>query len=140
MTLPRTAFYWADYDDKAYAVAIWSTPIAANRLKDGWKKLELRRLAVAPDVPRNSCSRLLAVMQRLVVKKWPDLIQLVSYQDVEAHTGTIYRAAGWHCDLTSRDYKPWGRRQRDHGLQLASIVQTGAPKARWVYDLVKGTK
>lgn len=85
---PKSVAYWADYNDVAYAVAIWSSPIAANRLTDGWAALELRRFAIAPDAPPNSASRMLAVMRRLIQKEWPEINKLISYQATEHHKGT----------------------------------------------------
>jgi len=43
--------YVAEYDHTAYAAAIWSSPVAANRLTDGEQSLELRRLAISEDAP-----------------------------------------------------------------------------------------
>lgn len=83
----------ATFNGVAYAVAIWSNPVARLLPQKEW--LELRRLAIAPDAPRNTASRMLAVMARLIHKSRPWVTTLVSYQDCEVHTGAIYRAAGW---------------------------------------------
>ena len=56
---------------------------------------ELRRMAVANDAPKNTPSRFLSVMVRLVKKNHPELRRLISYQDTAVHAGTIYRASGW---------------------------------------------
>ena len=77
-----------------YAVAIWTNPVARTLPQQSW--LELRRFAISPEAPRNTASRMLAVMTRLIVKGFADIVRLVSYQDVEAHSGTIYKAAGWY--------------------------------------------
>jgi len=44
--------YGAEFDGKFYACAIWTSPIASNRLKDGLRALELRRFAIASDIVR----------------------------------------------------------------------------------------
>ncbi len=118
----------AEYGGIAYGVAIWSLPVARALLQDGtW--LELRRLAIAPDAPRNTPSRVLGVMARLIHKLRPSVVRLVSYQDTEAHTGCIYRAAGW-TPTTVHD---------GHGFDKSSrgrpAPQTESPKQRWEKEL-----
>lgn len=85
--------YGAYFGGKIYAVAIWTNPVAAALPQREW--LELRRMAIAPDAPKNTGSRMLSVMARLIRKKFPHVVRLVSYQDEEVHAGTIYKAAGW---------------------------------------------
>lgn len=126
---PKSLAYWADFNDVAYAVAIWSSPIAGNRLTDGWAALELRRFAIAPDAPRNTASRMLSVMRRLIRKKWPEINRLLSYQATEHHRGTIYRAAGWSAASES-DFTIW-----HHGKSTGEI-QTVSRKIRWELSLV----
>ena len=90
----RYVAYTAEFDGLDYAVAIWTSPVAANRLKDGDRRLELRRMAIAKNAPDNTASRMIAWMRRDVKRKWPELVGLVSYQDTSAHRGTIYAASG----------------------------------------------
>jgi len=120
--------YAAEFEGVAYAVAIWTTPIAANRMADGWNALELRRLAIADDAPKNTASRMLAVMTRLIKAKWPQINRLVSYQAEKHHAGTIYKAAGWTNAATS-DAKTW------HPGRLRAAQQTDSAKVRWEYTL-----
>ena len=89
------ACYIAEYDDIAYAVAIWSSPIAANRLKEGKTALELRRMAICDNAPPNTASRMIGIMRRIIAKDMPHLTLLISYQDTDVHEGTIYKASGW---------------------------------------------
>src|SRR5262245_31881900 len=56
----------AEFDGVYYATAIWTHPVARLLPQDTW--LELRRLAIAPDAPRNTASRMLRVMVLLVHK------------------------------------------------------------------------
>jgi len=121
--------YVARYDGFPYAIAIWSTPVAANRMKDGNRILELRRLAIAPNAPKNTASWMIALMVRLIRKKFPRLTKLISYQDTEVHKGTIYRAAGWTAGNTSAGIS-WTTKNRKRSKE-----QTLAPKIRWEKEL-----
>lgn len=56
---------------------------------------ELNRLALSPDLPRNSESRALSVMARLLRAHAPWIEWCLSFADERAGSGTIYRAAGW---------------------------------------------
>lgn len=98
--------YGAVFDGRYYASAIWSHPAARLLPQDSW--LELRRLAVAPDAPRNTASRMLGVMTRLIRKCRPKTVRLISYQDTEVHTGGIYKAAGWVAVSTTGFQRKWG--------------------------------
>jgi hypothetical protein len=115
----------AEHDAIAYASAIWSSPIAANRMKEGKTALELRRMAIAQDAPKNTGSRMLAVMARLIKGHFPEITLLVSYQDTEVHKGTIYKAAGWQPGQ-STDGVSWSSETRERNKE-----QTLAPKIRW---------
>lgn len=128
--------YGAEFESKLYAVAIWTSPIAGNRLKDGNRLIELRRFAIAPDSPKNSASRLLAVMCRLITRKFPSLIKAISYQAIDQHKGTIYKAAGWIAVASSKS-QSWhtnavrfrdGKFYREAGR---AEPQTLSEKIRW---------
>lgn len=111
----------------SYAVAIWSNPVARNLPQDTW--LELRRLAIAPEAPRNTASRMLRVMAAIIRRKRPEVVRLVSYQDTEVHTGGIYRAAGWTATTVNKDGN-WNRPGRSR-----PAAQSVAPKRRWEKEL-----
>lgn len=116
--------FGAEHGGLWYAVAIWSYPIARLLPQDGsW--LELRRLAVAPDAPRNTASRMLAVMARLIARAEPSVRRLVSYQDTAVHTGAIYRAAGWTPGRVSEGGE-WARPSR-----CCNKAQAPSKKVRW---------
>ena len=85
--------YGASYDYRWYAVGIWSSPVA--RLLDNKSILELRRLAICRDAPKNTASRMICVMVKLIRKRLPQITKLISYQDTAVHNGTIYKASGW---------------------------------------------
>jgi hypothetical protein len=122
--------YGAEHDGLWYAAAAWSNPVA--RLLPQLEWLELRRFAIAPDAPKNSASRMLGWMRRDILKRFPDVTRLISYQDMDAHVGGIYRAAGWK---QAENYKPraggwigWGNRPRK-----GRTNQAVAPRMRWEY-------
>jgi hypothetical protein len=125
---PKSVAYLAEVGEIAYAVAIWTTPIAANRLTDGWNALELRRLAISDDAPKNTATRMLAVMVRMIKKKWPTLNRLISYQAEQHHKGTIYAAAGWKVGSRSESSAWHVKDQRD-------IRQTRSAVVRWELTL-----
>jgi hypothetical protein len=85
--------FGAVYEGKYYAIAIWTNPVAAALPQHEW--LELRRMAIAPDAPKNTASRMLSLMRKAIRKKFPNVVKLISYQDCEVHHGTIYKASGW---------------------------------------------
>ncbi len=114
----------AEFEGLIYAVAIWSNPAARLLPQTTW--LELRRLAVAHDAPRNTPSRMLAVMTLLIRRGWPNVTTLVSYQDTEVHTGGIYRAAGWDEGVTTAG-DDWDRPGRSRPK-----AQSDAPKKQWL--------
>lgn len=123
--------YAAEFDNRYYAVAIWSQPIIAS-VADG-ETIELRRLAVGPKAPKNTASRMLGVMRRLLRRDIPSVRRLVSYLAVDVHAGTIYRAAGWVPvgEITpARPQRLAGSRQRSTGP-----LQTTSRKQRWEYYL-----
>lgn len=113
----------AEFDDIAYASAIWSSPVA--RLLNGLDWLELRRLAIAPDAPKNTATRMLRIMRIVISKDLPHITNLISYQDTEVHSGTIYKAAGWKETTRKIVGKTgWNSRKRNQ-------MQTTADKIRW---------
>lgn len=122
----------AAFDGITYGVALWHNP-SARTLPDHW--LELRRLAIAPDAPHCAASRMLGEMARFFGKHCPERERMISYQDPSVHTGTIYRAAGWHVAYVGasrvRDRsttRPGGRMYRwnDNGDDVDSVG-----KIRW---------
>ncbi len=119
----------AVFEGAAYAAAIWTHPVARLLPQTTW--LELRRLAIAPDAPRNTASRFLSVMTRLLRRERPWLVRLISYQDTESHTGAIYRAAGWTpAEQRGRSNTQWnmpGRRRPPS--------RSAARKVRWELQL-----
>lgn len=122
--------FGAEFAGVIYAVAIWSNPVAMNLPQQSW--LELRRLAIAPDAPKNTASRMLRVMAIWIRRKRPEIENLISYQDMEVHTGTIYKAAGWRPTTVNKNGN-WDRPNRSRPK-----AQSEAAKQRWEFPLVRG--
>lgn len=120
----------AEYDGIFYAAAIWSWPSA--RMLSYPKHYELKRFAIAPDAPPNTASRMLRLM-RLMIRKAMPLVQiLVSYQDTEVHSGTIYKAAGWRAAATRRADE-WSCPTRPRRK-----AQNASEKVRWEIRVSEG--
>ena len=83
----------ATYNNIYFAIAIWTNPVAAALPQKQW--LELRRMAICEEAPKNTASRMLSIMAKMIKSRFPFVCKLISYQDVESHKGTIYKAAGW---------------------------------------------
>ena len=108
-----------------FAVAIWSSPVAGNRMTAGDKCLELRRLAISPDAPKYTATRMISLMVKDIKKRFPDIMKLVSYQDTEVHTGTIYKASNWYAEKEVQGIS-WTTNTRKRNKE-----QTIAKKIRW---------
>jgi hypothetical protein len=122
-------YYKAECDGVVYAVAMWSNPVARLLPQREW--IELRRLAIAPDAPKNTASRMLGWMARDIKQRFPEVVRLVSYQDCEVHNGTIYKAAGWSVppNYVSRA-RGWSKSKTGKGRE-GRTDQAVAPRMRW---------
>lgn len=128
----RTKHLWcvgAEYGGTWYAAAIWTNPVA--RLLNDKPMLELRRLAISNDAPKNTASRMLAVMARLISQKYPEIRRLISYQDCDVHAGTIYLASGWSQVAVNKNGN-WNRPNRTRGT-----AQAPGKKIRWEREIIK---
>lgn len=131
--------YGAECGGIWYAAAIWSNPVARLLPQQTW--LELRRLAIAPEAPKNTASRMLAIMAKLIRRARPEVERLISYQDTEVHTGGIYKAAGWTPTTVSGS----GDWNRPHSTNASGTprtrpkAQSEAPKQRWEKVLYERT-
>jgi hypothetical protein len=117
--------FGARYNGELYAIAIWSSPVAANRMKNSEQILELRRFAISEKSPKNTGSRMLSIMKHLIHKHIKGVSLLISYQDTEVHNGTIYKAAGWELVSVSKGTS-WTNSSRKRNLE-----QSLSDKARW---------
>jgi hypothetical protein len=119
----------AKYENEFYASAIWSSPVAQNRFRYGKQILELRRMAISPEAPRNTATQMLSAMRKHIKTHLPDIALLVSYQDTEVHHGTIYKADNWVAVSTTTGTS-WTTAERQRNAD-----QTLADKVRWEYRL-----
>lgn len=127
--------HWSGY---TFAVALWHNP-SARTLPQHW--IELRRMAVAPDAPHCTASRMLGQMVRWFRSNKPQAERLISYQDDQVHTGTIYAAANWERTFYS---KPRVRQRsgyarpgtsRDYRTAINGQAPDQAGKWRWEIKL-----
>lgn len=116
---------------EAIGVAIWSSPVAQNRFKDGKRILELRRLALSDKCPKNTASRVISIMIKLIKNKFPELTRLISYQDTTVHNGTIYKASNW-IKAKSTKFSSWTTTKRARNKDQATGL-----KIRWEYKLTR---
>lgn len=117
--------FGAEFGNCWYAAAIWTNPISPTFAHHPF--LELRRFAIAPDAPKNTASRLLRIMARLLKVRLPNIEKFISYQDTEVHAGTIYAAAGWRpIGFTKGGVNTWARSHRSRADD-----QARGDKVRW---------
>jgi hypothetical protein len=127
-------FYIAEFDGVAYAVAMWSNPVARLLPQLAW--LELRRLAIADDAPKNTASRFIAWMVRDIRKRFPGVERLISYQDCESHKGTIYKASGWRQAEGYKGRKRGWESSKGGGRQRAGRTnQAVSVRMRWEMEV-----
>lgn len=122
-------FYGAEYLGNCFGCAIWTTPVANNRMSTDYIWLELRRLAIPDDAPKYTATFMIAKMVKAIKKKYPEVTRLVSYQDTEVHKGTIYAASNWKLDTVSK-FQEWSSETRKR-----NELQTKSDKIRWIYDI-----
>lgn len=128
-----TVCYGAFFEGNWYAVGIWSQPIIAS-LCDG-VTIELRRLAICDKAPKNTASRMLAIMRRLVRQKFPQVSRAVSYLAVDVHRGTIYRASGWTPVGEIVACRPQRFSNVNKRTRATAPLQTESRKQRWELPL-----
>lgn len=121
--------YGAAFDGRYYAVAICTQPIIAA-LCDG-QTIELRRLAICSEAPRYTASRMLSVVGLLLKRKWPKLTKWISYQAVDVHKGTIYKAAGWSPVGKVVNARPQRFSNVNRQTRATAPLQTKSRKQRW---------
>ncbi len=121
--------YGAYFGGAWYAVGIWSQPII-RAVCDG-HTIELRRLAIGEDAPRNTASRMMAVMGRMLKKKFPQINRAVSYLAVDVHAGTIYKASGWTPVGDIVAARPQRFSNVNKKTRATAPLQTHSRKQRW---------
>ena len=102
--------------------------------------VELRRLAISSDAPKNTASRFLTFMTNYIKQYHPEKERAISYQDTAVHKGTIYKASGWEIGYYS---KPINRNRdeikkgtnRLYRKNSNGKVIDKSPKIRWEKSL-----
>lgn len=120
--------YVFKYKQAVIGVAIWSSPVAQNRMKDGKTILQLRRLALSDVCPKNTASYVISRMIKSIRSKFPQLTKLVSYQDTDVHLGTIYKASNWTA-VDQIKFQQWNNKRKRND------EQSKANKIKWQYIL-----
>ena len=138
MILKSKICFGAIYKGKYYSVAIWDNPSARMLPQYTW--LELKRMAICSEAPKNTASRMISIMVKIIKHKLPDIKKLISYQDVETHCGTIYKASGWKIGRYSNG-GGWGNRTNSFNTitrtprRRPDLNNATGPKIRWEKDL-----
>lgn len=129
MPIARICFV-AEYKNRYYASAIWNNSSSPAFARKPW--LELRRMAIASDAPKNTASRMIKIMISKIRIRFPDIEKLISYQDTSVHEGTIYRASGWLKAFEGKQgmLRKGGKREINTG-------KISYPKVRWEFNLKK---
>jgi hypothetical protein len=118
------------FDGGVYGVAVWTRPVAANRMNHPVDHLaELRRLAIPDYAPKYTASRMLGRMARWFRANQRDVCRLLSYQVTDVHTGTIYKAANWHVANEQVNYAAWDTHADPR--KAYGRIQNSSPKTRW---------
>lgn len=139
-------------DGTLVGVAAWLPPAPgvvrwAKQRHGGDKVISLSRMAIAPGVPKNAASFLLAACVKHLRREGWDVA--VTYADtLEGHTGHVYLAAGWTRDgqaaARARWVDPQGRVRSAKATKNLTVAQMrakgwrkvpGAVKPRFVKDL-----
>lgn len=120
-----------------YVVALWCNPSARTLPQ---QQVELRRMACAPDAPKNTASRFLMWMIRWFRANHPEHERAISYQDTAVHKGTIYKASGWEQAFVSKPrircrFKPRKGTNRPYRSDMNGLDVYSAAKIRWEISL-----
>jgi len=122
--------YSAEYCNRFYAIAIFGPPVA--RALNGTATLELRRMAIASEAPKNTASRMISVMLKILKVSKPWLKKIISYQDTDVHQGTIYKASGWQIGhITKKSEIRWGKLNKDGKGRIRNEIIATGEKIRW---------
>ena len=121
--------------EECCGVSLWGRPVARTICDRGW--LELRRMALSIEAPKNTASKMIGWMVRELRKLRPDIVKCISYQDTQHHKGTIYKASGWKAvDMKSSPVNWGGNAQtKTPPSRKRATKILKAPKVRWEKDL-----
>lgn len=142
------------FDDLCVGVAWWIPPTrhaAHATYPANWRGvLSLSRLVIAPDVPKNACTFLLARSRALIDKStWPCLVTYAD--DWRGHNGAIYRADNWEYIGKTKPERTYqikgvmtsrkaGGQTRTHAQMLALGAEMVGSFAKHKYVMLRGEK
>lgn len=86
-------------------------------------------MAISEKCPKNTATVMLAHNRKWIKNNFKDIALLVSYQDVEVHLGTIYKADNWVNSNRTKGIS-WTNETRNRNIE-----QSLADKVRWEYKL-----
>lgn len=124
--------YGFHYSGLYIGCAVWTSPV--NQNFDINTTLELRRLALSQYCPPNTATYVISKMVSDIKNRFVLVTDLISYQDTEVHTGTIYKAANWFIDGETK-FNTWSRTNG----RKRNANQSQANKIRWKY-IIKRTQ
>lgn len=107
-------------------VATWGRPVA--RLEDQEATLELTRMALH-NAPKNAATWFSARMRRYIRTNFPQVTRLISYQDVDRHVGTFYKADNWKLVAVKNSEHTWRNRagrignERQHKAKWEKVMR-----------------
>ena len=88
----KVAFVLKD-GERVVGISTFGRPVARHESDPGtW---EHTRMALAPNRPKNTPSRFMAMCRRWIRENRPEVQRLISYVDETHHTGVTYRADNW---------------------------------------------
>lgn len=88
----RVAFLFTD-GVCIFGVSTFGRPVA--RLEDQETTLEHTRMALAPNAPRCSATRFMALSRKWIRDNMPEIKRLISYVPFDRFTGVTYRVDNW---------------------------------------------
>jgi hypothetical protein len=107
------------------------------------ESLELNRMALSDNCPKNSESRALGICLRILKKTYPHLKVIISFADAcQCGDGTIYRASGFklHSFKKNVDLLVGPNGDVIAGKSLANTIVSNGRQLREVYKKEKGYK
>ena len=100
------------FGDRVVGVSTFGRPVA--RLENRVGTWEHTRMALAPDVPKNTPSFFLSRNRKWIRENRPEVELLIAYVDETNHSGVTYRADNWRTVFRRKSVGPgtvWTNRE-----------------------------
>lgn len=96
----------------------------------GWNEfIELNRMAFSPMLPKNSESRAIGVVNRIIKKQYPHIKWIVSFADAcQCGDGAIYRASGFILTQIKKNTSMWINKKTGIKMQDMQFYHTMTKK------------